>query len=400
MKSENPELIIRALPAQSLYLAVTSQGIEGSCELIEAATNEQRQLLLDFDLWNRDTFDEEQLFAWLSLPESSGSLEVLQKILRAIDPKLIGLLIARYVEIIVPEDKSDTPMQDGFTTPDNGQSWIKVTHEDANKSFLISRLLALMFETSAAFYYQLTAIPGVTTQTILEEESFADKNRRLSAEGIPDQEIIELVTAPLTIADLPAIVAERKPISPAQLPPVEPFLTATPTPAVVEEIFNSATEKEYAISEFALLMNTCVMRFLGAYAEFDKITLLTEQVKGALAIGCEIVKQKDPQLLTHVLKEVGLQPLFRIGLTELLNLRKKAVKLKRTFVTSGHPLVLKVIDALAEPFPATILAAISKEASTTEQGDLRVALRSLTDLHVTAAIVNSAEFTDKGDSDQ
>ena len=73
-------------------------------------------------------------------------LEFLQRLLKVVDFKLLGLLVERHVDHRVFEEPTDIPPGPHFYTPDKGYTWLRVTLEDATRHFLFSRLLALIFD--------------------------------------------------------------------------------------------------------------------------------------------------------------------------------------------------------------------------------------------------------------
>src|SRR5690606_22593195 len=98
-----------------------------SAEVIEMASREQVQTMLDLDLWTYDQFAEDQLWEWLELPDATDDLSILQKLLGGLDLKLVAHLIGSYVEVVVVEEPTELPPDPSFSTPDKGYTWIKVT---------------------------------------------------------------------------------------------------------------------------------------------------------------------------------------------------------------------------------------------------------------------------------
>ena len=188
-KTDVPEVLIKEISSQTLFLAIKQNGLPDSSELIELCTDEQRQLLLDMDLWQGDNWQEEQFWQWLALPEITEDISILRKILRSVDLKLVSDLIIRYVEIHVTNEPTDEPPGDNFYSPDKGHTWLSVKLSEPDRNFLMTRFIACIFEYSAEIFYQLINVGKIATPTQLEEEAFKEKEKRLLAEGFPDHEL-------------------------------------------------------------------------------------------------------------------------------------------------------------------------------------------------------------------
>ena len=208
--ADAPEQIVRQLPEQSLYMVVKSTGLQSSSDIIMMASMEQCRLLTDFDLWIGDTLNEDALWEWLALTDEIESLELLQKFIKIADLKLIAILIERHVEVKIFEEPTEQPPAEGFHTPDKGFTWIGIKTEDATKHFLLARLLALIFESSAELFYQLISIMTVATTSILEEESYQERQKRLAAEGIPEPEVAAAVHAPYSLTEAKTEVVGKR----------------------------------------------------------------------------------------------------------------------------------------------------------------------------------------------
>jgi len=210
-ESDVPEQMVRQLPAQSLYMVVKEIGLATACDLLSLASLEQIRLLSDLDLWHGDVLDEERMWEWLSLADEGDSLEILQKVLKCIDLKLVSILISKYVEVQVFEESTDNPPSPGFYTPDKGFTWIGIKIENEDQHFLLARLLALIYETSTELFYQLLSVPSVATVSMLEEEGFTERTKRLAAEGVPEPEVAATIHAPYSLQEAVNDVTREQP---------------------------------------------------------------------------------------------------------------------------------------------------------------------------------------------
>ncbi|NLF25621.1 MAG: hypothetical protein GX589_08215 [Deltaproteobacteria bacterium] len=328
-EAELPEQFIRTLPVQSLYLALKHNGLSSSADLIAAASVEQCRLLIDFDCWQKDSFVEENFMEWLSLCDADQSLDLLHKIIKCIDLKLVALMISRYVQIHVHQEPTDPSPGEGFFTPDRGYTWVKVNTTDSHRQFLLARLLAAIFEASAEIFYQLMSVKGIATATVLEEEAYQDKQKRLAAEGIPDREYAHEINTPLEPAALQhELETKHEKAAVEMIPAVLPMLYDTETIQPLGEVLKHLDLEaiEQFESEFTLIMNAALVRWSIEVFNYEEVTKLSSKVKGAINLALELTLQKTGMAALEIYRHAGLQKLYACGLNLLFRLQKRAHK--------------------------------------------------------------------------
>ena len=349
-----PEDVLRSLPAQTLYMAILHNGMESSAETIQAASLAQVKLILDLDLWQDDTFLEDNFWHWLELEDATEPLRIAQKLLKVFDYKLVALIIGRYVDVITMSDQSDTPPGEGFYTPDLGFTWIKVNLQDQHKYFLLNRLMALLFETDADLFYQVLAAPSVSTGTILEEEAFLDQRRRLAAEGIPDTELASEIHRPMTLREFtiqfknqeyytPIVDLDIIPALIAFSDELQPWFSVLQGTNNVEELALEAT----------YITNSAIVFFKIAPSDLKRVALLAAQVRGAINLGFEIAQANQEAPLSEIVAKIGLKPFYQLGLEKLFQARKQSYLLTKASDFETKPIEQQVlIKALGGLFPA------------------------------------------------
>lgn len=326
-ESDVPEQVVRQLPSQSLFMVVKERGIESSADLIGMASLDQCRALTDFDLWHGDSLNEEALWRWLSLADEADSLELLQKLVKFIDLKLIAVLIGRYVEAKVFDEPTEQPPGPGFHTPDKGYTWIGITTENPDHHFLLARLLALIFESSAEVFYQLLATPSVATVTMLEEEAFGERMKRLACEGVPEPEVAAAVHAPYSTAEALRDIKEAShPKVVEDIRAVEPLVYEARSRRMFAALLGEVSDHEAFEMEFTYIMNAAVVRWGVDFSEQPKVLELAEQVKGAVNLALEKLTKDGATSVKAAYTALGLEKLYRLGLTELMALRNKARK--------------------------------------------------------------------------
>lgn len=350
LSSEAPEQVVRSIPAQSLYVSMRRRGLASSLEVIELLSRDQLQTVLDFDLWEGDRFAEERIWEWLELPDVDNDLSILQRILSALDLKFVCLLIARHVEAATFEDPTDNPPAPHFYTPDKGYTWINVSHEEESKQFLLARLLALIFETDANLFYKLLQLSTLHTPSALEEEGFEEKEKRLSAEGIPDRELAFSIHQPLSLAEVKGQLSHPGHISPGDIRPIRPLIYSERLPRILQRLAQELKEFEAFESELSLLMNSAIVRYKLDLSEIEQVVELALSVRGAVCLGLEQCEQELQQSPIDAYTRLGLRKLYQLGLGALRELSELGQKLSEEDYQDS-PEALRVLDGIRQQFP-------------------------------------------------
>jgi len=340
-KAELPESVVRALPAQSVYMALKINGVEASSDLIALLTPEQYRSCLDFDLWNRDIFTEDHFWKWLEASDEDNTLEPLKRFLGSIDLKLISIIIGRYIVTVVRDEPTDSPPGPMYYTPDNGYSWIHISIENSDQHRLLAKLLAYIFETSAELFYQLISIPTVSTESELVETAFQERISRVSDEGIPDTEISFKINTPLPLAELKTKLTKAKREHAIEyVPIIDPLLYESENPDLVGNLAKTLhqmgedRECNDFEAELSLIMNAALVRFSINFWETEDVSKIAAKVKGALNIGLKLSKENSSLSEIEAFRVLGLQTIYRAGLAPILELSKIAQRLPKEVLES------------------------------------------------------------------
>ncbi|MCB0318270.1 MAG: hypothetical protein KDD56_05895, partial [Bdellovibrionales bacterium] len=322
LKSKSPESLVRTLPAQTVYMLIKDAGVESSIDLFEMASPEHRKIILDLDLWGKDQINEDNFWTWLSLPDEADSLEILQKIAAVIDLKIIAYFISKHVDAISFEEPTDSPPDTEYFTPDKGYSWIKVSADTEERKFYLSRLLALIFETSADLFYQLLALRTTTTLSQLEEEGFQDKIKRLAAEGVPEVELANEICSPLSLSKALVLIKKELCTPIKDIPILSPLIYNPKILNPLTEFIAEVDQQDNIAAELSLLMNSAIVSWNIDFSDNQLVFETSRKVKGILNIGLEAILSKGNFDSKDIYKSLGLRTLFKVGLAELKELTK------------------------------------------------------------------------------
>ncbi len=329
--ASNPEQFVRSVSPQSLYFCMRERGLASSLDLIGILPVASMRTILDLDLWQKDELNEDQIWDWLELTDDEDPLLFCQRFLKSVDLKIISFLILKYVESITFDQQTDSPPAAAWYTPDRGYTWVFVNIEDSHKHFLLTRLLALIFESSRELFYQLLAIPGVATMSTLEEEAYTDKLKRLSADGIPSLDYaIELNTVlfPYQIKEVITTAEAFRQIQ--DVVPCGPLVALSKFDCEpLTSTLQSMADSGELTAELTLLLNASIVFFNIPFHEYETVKHHSAKVRGTINIGLQRALELSEMSASETLATVGLTKLYRLGLFELFALKKVAKNIKQ-----------------------------------------------------------------------
>jgi hypothetical protein len=378
--AELPEQYIKSIPAQSLFIAIKRNGLPSSVDVLEIASIEQCRIMIDFDCWQKSYFNEDNFWEWLSLTSEDDDLALLQKFLKCFDLKIITLLIAKYVQYEFFEEATDRPPGPGYYTPDKGRTWISINIEDSDRHFHFGRMLALLFETDTNLFYKLLSLSTSQTSSVLEEEAYQDKSKRLAAEGIPEYELAAGINNAASENQIKSLLTEGESATKNARPKVfdiqavEPLIFDSAVSKLLNQLLSEMTVREEIEGELTYIMNAAIIMWGVEFFEYPKILHLSEKVKGAINIGLEKAVIISSLGVLEVYKKLGLVKIYQLGLSELKNLRLKLTEIKKTGRVPSNPETELIFEAVIQPFPEMPL--FLKAGYKKEEGDSSIATTS------------------------
>jgi len=355
-----PEEVLRTLPAQSLYMAIQANGLESSTDLIEILRPEQYRACLDFALWEKDSFNQDGFFAWLALTEEKDNFNALHRFLGAVDLKLVGLLLARYVQVVIFDEPTDRPPEAQCYTPDRGYTWITISVDDPEQHRHLGRLLAFLFDTNTELFYQLISLPSTSTNSELEEESYQERSKRMLDQGFPDMETAARVNS---AGDRAAIYRQlgktTTHFSSVAISSVEPILHGasllSPLSLLLDELreHGSSNDIEAFQIELTWITNAAFMHYATPLTQFDEMTSMIERVRGALNIGLEDALQSQPLSSLEAFRSLGLRSIYRLGHAHLhrVSIQASSIALETIQAALADQPACSIIAAARERFP-------------------------------------------------
>jgi len=331
--SENPGELVRKLPAEDLFWIVKRIGEEESLALLEVASEEQWQYLVDLDVWKKDLLSPEKALAWLKLLAEANP-ERLAAWLFEEEPTFLALLLFRMAEVIIKDEEDNTDLPNTWFTLD-GRFYIKAFHEEDQET--IEELLKTLGKHDHEEYQELLFSLAALSPTEAEEELYRLRNNRIAEHGfLPFAEAIA-VYAPL---DASAISADKPPLLPGKLVdlgetgliPALPLLQLEKESLIARSFARIADPLvgDRIALEFADLANRIIAA--GNFPELSDPDILAascRQAAGYLNIALERLCGKDSVAAENHLRNHSLLTLFRTGYGFAVSLQREAGRWRR-----------------------------------------------------------------------
>lgn len=325
IEAPDPRALVQGLAHADFYWLVKKVGVNDCLPILEHASEEQWQYLLDMELWRRDRLDLGQAVTWLSR-------------LRMADPRRLakwllseGQATAYYffyrsivVEIKQDEDPNDLP--DGFFTLD-GTYYIRV--RDPEHRPLIEELLRFLAgENLVAYQSLLLGLAGVLPAEV-EEHLYRMRGVRLAEHGfLPFEEAVSIYSPLdpkiLGTGELPAepeiIRTEEVPGELVPLTPISHLEKGNVLISAVRE-FSDPLLQDRIYLEFAGLCNQILSADGVMINDVEMLVNACRKAAGYVSLSLEKACSADVHKAAQILKNHSLVSLFRVGFGLVLRLK-------------------------------------------------------------------------------
>jgi len=315
-----PEVLVRSLAPEELYMMVHDIGPSDCTSLLVMATPEQRQTFIDLDCWVGDVLDSEALDSWLDLIQD-GSLETLISTLGHMDPELlISYLLSSITHIL---DRSEEELIAKFQTmypmlqtPDL-EFYLVLS---ANTEESMPRLQAMLknlyrYDEDLARTLIISARTGLRTEN--EELAYRFRIGRLSDLGFPKPDDAHVLYAPIQIDALRAELDKQTPsTNPGPFQVLNYALArAGHHDSFFNECLTSIENVERQVREFALCVNRAVVATQNNACLKDTNALATigRDVHSTISLGLEYLAKGSVSKGIEILEKAWLIQLFQTG---------------------------------------------------------------------------------------
>ncbi len=182
--------VVRALPAQDLFLTLKEVGPNEALEIVELLHPRQVQAFMDLDGWRKDRIDGEGIGEWLELLYAANPERAVRQIL-GLDLELLSLLFKMYTRAFEIEEGEELPVEldSALTSVTPDQRYVLVYGPAPGRERLLQALrttVERLFGINLPFVLHLIQAVRWELPSALEEEAFRFRNARLADLGFGD----------------------------------------------------------------------------------------------------------------------------------------------------------------------------------------------------------------------
>ncbi|MBW2034802.1 MAG: hypothetical protein JRI94_14690 [Deltaproteobacteria bacterium] len=328
MNLDDPREMVLGLTCEDFFWVIKKVGEEDSPVLLELASVDQWQYLLDLEIWERDRLDISHASRWMTLLQQADCRKLVRWLFSE-GEYLAYYHFFRTLEVVVINDKDEVfDIPDGFFSLD-GVFYIRVLDPQYRES--MEDIIRVMVDEDLTRYQALLLGLAGVLPAEAEEEMYRLRNVRLAEHGfLPYEEAIE-VYSPLD----PGVLEKEERqdfneiIHDSEIRAIIPLLplSQTGTQNVFMDVVGRTGDSiflERLRLEFAGLANQ-ILSADGIVAH-EIETLVEACKKGARVINLAIEKACGNDLLSaeKLLRCHSLVTLFRVGFGMALKLKWEA----------------------------------------------------------------------------
>ena len=328
LSSEKPRELVESLPSEDFFWLIKKVGVDDCLPVLELASEEQWQYVLDLEIWKRDRLDLEETSAWIGRLQEADPGRLV-KWLFSEGQALVFYHMFKSIEVIIlePEDEAfDIP--EGFFSLD-GIFYIRA--RDSKYREQAEELIRAMAKEDLDRYQALLQglsglVPGET-----EEGMYRMRSIRLAEHGfLPFEEALSAY-APLDpqdlvneqIPDLSDLMMDKEvrdlvPVSPLHQTGMANLLTET-----VQGMTDYLLLDRIRL-EFAGLCNQILSADGTKVDEIDDLVRVSRKVGRSLNLGLERVCGRDTLKAEGFLQQHPLLSIYRVGIGLSLKVKWEA----------------------------------------------------------------------------
>ncbi len=324
---DHPQREIRALSAEDFYWILKKVDDQDALVLLEMASEEQWQYVLDLEIWKGDRLDLDVSDEWLGRLVQADPRRLVRWLFSH-GEALAYYHLFRSVHVVVIEDEEELwNLPDGYFTVD-GAYYVRPV--DPERQVHLEHLLRVMAEEDHTRYQALLLDLAGVLPAELEEGMYRLRNVRLAEHGFLPPEEARAVYAPLDPAALERHMAAPLPSAAADedapavpmvfLEHVGPGNVLTEAVALVED----PPVLDRIRMEFAGLCNQILSADGDLTPDLDTLVRTCQRASSYVNLGLERLGGKDSAAAAGVLERHSLVSLFRVGFGLALKVKWEA----------------------------------------------------------------------------
>ncbi len=328
LEARNPQALVRALPADELYLTIREVGLGDAAPLVQLASAHQFKVFLDLDTWSRDGFDPHRALPWIRAARSGAHLDPRaaarwEKKLAELDREVLYLVLRATVRILDLEQDPDPEIQsDRFMRTPEGKYVVEFLVDGA-EFLAVGGLLDDLYAQDPFIATRLLSAIRSEFPSELEETALRWRTGRLADLGYPtlDEALSWFARPP------------RAPAHPAA-PPARPpgfFLAALAQGSLLDRaVARLAPEDLDAVEgQIVAAANAVLVADAVDPGDVDAVRAAFEAARGYLDLGLDRLSGGDEARAAEALAATPLKRIFQEGFGRVLELGWRARELRK-----------------------------------------------------------------------
>src|SRR5512133_1848176 len=327
LDARNPQALVRALPADELYLVIRDIGLADAAPLVQLASAEQFKVFLDLDAWRQNELDPTRAMVWLraaragSLDDPKAAARWARK-LATLDRELLFLVLRSALIIHDLEENDDPDFENDRTmrTPEN--KYILEFTVDGAEYVAVRGLLDDLYAEDAFMATRLLSGIRSELDSELSETALRWRASRLADLGFPTLE-----EASSWFARPPAAPSAHHPGLPSRPPGF--WIAAHPGTGLLDRAAALLSDDERAALEPQLVAaaNAVLVADATDPGDAESVERALAAARALIELGLEARAGADEPRAAEALADVPVKRLFQEGFGRVLALKWRAERL-------------------------------------------------------------------------
>ncbi len=322
----DPQALVRALPADDLYLVVRDVGLSDAAPIVQLASAPQFRIFLDLDAWTNGTFHARKALPWLRAARAGAHLEPRAaarwaRKLAGLDLEVLFLVFRSTLRIHELEQDPDPAIaSDRFMRTPEGKFVVEF-QVDGTEYAAVRGLVDDLYAEDPFKATRLLSAIRWELPSDLEEEALRWRNGRLADLGYPS-------------ADEALSWFARPPRAPAHRPgaPARPagfFLATLDRGSLLDRAAArlDPAERRAVEAQIVAAANAVLVADGVDPGDVDAVRSAFESARGYLDLGLEKLAGTDEPRAADALAATPVKRIFQEGFGRVLELRWRAERI-------------------------------------------------------------------------
>ena len=332
------EILVRSLPPVELHLFTREVDPEDRTTLVEMASMDQIQRMMDFSCWEKDVLNMDSLNQWIQILRDCGPAK-LAKALENMDTELWVLFLRHYLEVGKTEDDRELMEEErsyDFTLDDLYFFRYKCSDDDQP---LVYQCIEELYRLGSARTQLILEAALGEMDGPLQEEAYRLRQGRMEESGFPDYfEALRIYQIQNRSPDLkeeppkPIDFPEKDSKAPDEFPPRYALVFADSGPSFLKRTLEQGIPSERMEHLWWELTYLCHKVFIADQVDLgdrEEITQALARTHDLLSLSLENLSAGRLEQSRFLLQEHFAETIFRAGYNLTQRLRQRALALIR-----------------------------------------------------------------------